>query len=262
MTATINTHDEFAVNTGGATGDLIMVRLDPNGEPIKQPFAFEDYDVIEKGMVDFEITGFQVRFEMKRPQRFMVPNPKTGEMPSPTQPKTRLEFTIIDGPQAGKRWLGLYTWAVGEQSTLGMLIRNLTRQPVPRNWRMTDVIGLRGRGYVKHSLDQNGQVKQDRDGNPYPDLSVDTAEPIPAQPSAPAPKKAAPKNAAPEPSETIVAWSEFWTYAKSYGFNPQKGMTAIEAALGEEPGSFEQLPPDEVKRLLAAHVGDDGEAPF
>lgn len=251
MTAT-NLHDEFAVNTGGATGDLLMVRLDANGDPFKEPFTFEEYDVIDKGMVTFEITGFQTRFEMNRPQRFMVPDKKTGQMPSPTQPKTRLEFTILDGPQAGKRWLDLYTWAVGETATLGMLIRNLTRQPVPRNWRMTDVIGLRGCGYVKHSVDQDGQVKKDRDGNPYASISVDTVEPLPATPTAtPAP---APKAVA-EPGDPRhdprISWTAFWTFAKRYGFENQE---QIANALKQD---IDALGVADLYKLLAAHVGHE-----
>ena len=69
------------------------------------------------------------------------------------------------------------------------------------------------------------------------------------------PMQAAPAGAA--EAAPIVSWSDFWKFAKSYGFKPQHGMTGIEAALGAGSGAFEEMTPQEVYQLLAAHVGHE-----
>lgn len=223
--------NEYAVSSGSMSGELIMVRLDDSGNICEEPFEFADYDPIDKGIVEFEITGFQKRFEAPRPAQFMKPDPKTGRMPDPMVLKTRLEFTIINGPQAGKRWLGMYTWAVGETSNLGQLLRALLQQSVPRNWNMTGVIGLCGKGYVKHSLDKEGKVKFDRDGNPYADISIDTVEPITTeplpeslQPAKPSEQRAAKKERVISLTDPSISWTAFWEFAKSYGFNDAESI--------------------------------------
>jgi hypothetical protein len=112
-------------------------------------------------------------------------------------------------------------------------------------------------------------VKLGKDGNPFPDVTIDTIEPLhfdlPAelQPTKPLLERAeASKNApkptkqpqhAPHPSNMVtdprISWSAFWEFARPYGFNTNKD---IDQVLKRDTDA---LGVAELYELVSAHVG-------
>lgn len=251
------TANSYIIESGG--GPSVMVRLDDRGEPEETESDQLPYDPVPPDQYDLEITGFQAPFEMPRSAQHMKPGM------SPTVTKTRLEFTVLDGPQSGKRFLGMYTWSLHEKSGLGILIRAVKQQPIPPRVEVPSVLGLTFHAYVTHAKDPNtGQTKLGRDGHPFPDVVATTVKPLAGHPTAPtapptplsAAKPAAPALDRDRPNASAnedprASWSGFWRFARSYGF------TGIDSVATELNRDLDGLDSAAVYDLLAAHIGHE-----
>jgi hypothetical protein len=214
------------------------------------------YDEIAIGTYDLEITGFQKPFEMPRPAKFRTAD--NSEMVT----KTRLEFTVLNAPQQGATFYCMYTLALGDTANLGKLIRLATQTKIPQRWSLANVLGLTFRAYVRHSKDENGQIKTGKDGNPFPDVVLDTIEPLNSEPLPDALKSPTKKTITERTSDALagrkdpmtapnVSWTAFWAFAKSYGINDVK---ALDKTLKLDTGNLDVA---ETYALLAEKVGHE-----
>lgn len=251
MTATTG---KYVFDTGSSSSYL-MVRKHDNGETYEEECERIPYDPIPKGQYAIEITGFQAPFEMPR-----SPNFPKEDWQSDTVTKTRLEFTILDGSHAGAVFLGLYTLSFGDRALLGQLLRAVNQGPLPRPFDMEMVIGWKFSALVIHSKDKSGQTKVGRDGNPFPEIVIDSIEPL-TEPTELAKKAEKPAKLT-RPAEydartdPRIGWTAFWEFAKSYGYSKPDD---IAKALKKD---IEPLGVAELYEALAKHVGHQTEAPF
>lgn len=237
----------YIIDTGADS--IVMVRQDDHGRIIETEFDTVPYSPIPKGIYDLEITGFQAPFEVPRDSRF----PKE-DWQSDTVTKTRLEFTVLSGEHQGETFLCRYTVSVGERANLGKLLRAITQAPIKRPWDMTTMLGLCFSATVVHAKDQQtGQVRLGRDGNPFPDIVIDTIEPLNTEPLPPelqpTPKKPTPikpKASAPdEDNDPTLSWSALW---KKWG---RWGITDNKTAEKHLKMDISQLEPGDIDALLA-----------
>lgn len=154
----------ITAGTGGAAN--VMVRKTEKGDLFQTESERSDYTTPPEGEYDLEITAFAEPFEMPKAEQF------GGGM----QTKTRLEFTIVSGKGKGKKFAPMYTWSVGSKATLGQLIAKIKGGFVApgEDFDIGSLIGVKLRAYVNHALGQDGRVKLDQAGKPYPELSVKT----------------------------------------------------------------------------------------
>jgi hypothetical protein len=133
----------------------------------------EDYSVPPEGEYEWEITGFAEPFEMA----------KSAEFGGGMQTKTRLEFTILSGKGQGRKFNQMFTWSVGSKATLGQLIAKVRGQGVGlgETFELTDLIGMKAKSYVNHSVDLGGHIKTGPDGKPlYAEVAIKTIRPLTA----------------------------------------------------------------------------------
>ncbi len=156
-----------------ATDSIVsnIVRKDANGALVITESKREDYAVPPEGEYEWEITGFAEPFEMA----------KAAEFGGGMQTKTRLEFTILSGKGQGRKFNQMFTWSVGAKATLGQLIAKVRGQGLSsgESFDLTDLLGMKGKSYVNHSLDLGGKVKTGPDGKPlYAEVAVKTIRPL------------------------------------------------------------------------------------
>jgi hypothetical protein len=116
--------------------------------------------------------------------------------------------------------------------------------------------------YLCHSKDENGQIKTGKDGNPFPDVVLDTIEPLNSEPLPDALKSPTKKTITERTSDALagrkdpmtapnVSWTAFWAFAKSYGINDVK---ALDKTLKLDTGNLDVA---ETYALLAEKVGHE-----